>query len=212
MHGGVIGRAGVGGDEDVVVEVEGVAHRAVDAALGGEAADHQGVDAEAAQDRIEVGAVEARVAQLAHHRLARPRPRSDEGRTRRTRPAEAVLGVGVAAAPARALGPGRRVLRRRSHQPDEHHRRAGRAGRRGQPLGRRQRRGHGAEVQTRGAQRALGRGEVGLHVDDDQRGAPRRDPGREAVRRPGLGGHGVHAWAIRRPGRMSAPNIFRPST
>ena len=47
----------------MIVEVEGVAHRAVDAALGGEAADHQGVDPQAPQHRVEVDVVAARVGQ-----------------------------------------------------------------------------------------------------------------------------------------------------
>ena len=80
----------------------------------------------------------------------------------------------------------------------------------------RNRRGHGAEVDAGAAQRALRRGEVDLHVDDHEGGAAGRDPGFQPVLAGGgadrPGSRGVHAVAILRPGRMSAPNIFSPST
>ena len=65
----------VGGDavlehQAVVAAVVGLAHRGVDADLGGDAADDELCDAAAAQDGVEVGGVERALAGLVDDRLA----------------------------------------------------------------------------------------------------------------------------------------------
>jgi hypothetical protein len=107
-----IGGAGVRSDEDVVVEMEGVAHGAVDAAFGGEAADHQSVDAQALQHGVKIGLVEAAVARLEHNWITRMRLGADELDTDRGRAAEAAVALRIAAHPAHALAPSLGVRRR----------------------------------------------------------------------------------------------------
>ena len=65
-----VGGAAVGEHDAAIAAVVRLAHRGVDADLGGDAADQQVLDAEIAQQRVEVGRVERALAGLVDHRLA----------------------------------------------------------------------------------------------------------------------------------------------
>ena len=70
MQIGLIGCAGVGGDEDMVVKVKGVTSGAVYTAFRGQAADCQGVPAPRPQGLVKAGAEEGAVAALGDDQLA----------------------------------------------------------------------------------------------------------------------------------------------
>ena len=65
-----VGGAAIGEHDAAVAAVVGLAHRGVDADLGGDAAHQQGLDAVIAEEPIEVGVVEGALAGLVDHDLA----------------------------------------------------------------------------------------------------------------------------------------------
>src|SRR5689334_11793476 len=81
METGLIGRTGVRGDEDMEVQLKSVPGRRRHTAFGGEARQHQGIDATSVELIAKAGAGKSAVAVLGDDGLARPGLWPDEIRT-----------------------------------------------------------------------------------------------------------------------------------
>ena len=175
MVAAVGGAAAILEQQALEAAVVGLAHGGVDADVGGDAGEHQIVDAALAHDQLEVGGAERALARLVDHGLARQRRQFGDDFPARLAahqdaPARARIadpGADLARAPAlvgRQVGEvGTMALagvedrvpavpQRRQHRPDRLDRRAGQ----------RQVVAHPIDIAALAA-------EVGLHVDDDQR-------------------------------------------
>ena len=151
--------------------------RGLDAAFGGQPAQHQRVDALGVQRFGQAGMREDAVARLAHHQLIGAGQRIDKIRS------------------ACAVAPDRTIRRDDAAENQEDTGSAGGFDQRLRLRHRRRDRGHVGAGFRHGA---IGRREVALDVDHQQRRARRRYP------------FGRHANAVRSRGRISAPAMARP--
>ena len=186
--------------------IVGFAHRGVDADVGGDAGEHEVRDAALAQDQLEIGGAERALAGLVDDRLAGGRSELGDDVPARlaahqdaaARPGIADAGADPARAPAFVGGQIGEIGAMALAGVDDVEALA--AHRREQPLDRLDRRAREREVVAHLVDVAALAAEVGLHVDDDERGVLRPQI---AVVGPGIGigldvafGHGTRPYLV----------------
>ena len=162
-------------DQALEAAIVGLAHRGVHADIGGDAGEHEIVDAARAQHQLEIRGTERTLARLVDHRFARCRRQlGDDLPPRLAAHQDAAARAGIADAGAELLGPPALVrgqvgqirpmaFARMDHGP------ACLAGGGEQPADRFDRCAGQRQIVAHLVDVAADSAEIGLHVDDDQR-------------------------------------------